>query len=203
MILAQHTDGRLATVPRAFTLVELLAVMTVMLVMMTLVVPSFTTVIKGTNLERAGSITADHLALARQEAVSMNRDVQVRFFGRTAGGSSTVWGLQLWRVERDNTGSRIKPISRIVWFPEQVIVNMSKDFSPLLASADIASTLDLAGYGSVNYWGIRIRANGTLDSSTNLTFITIQDAHDSTSEPKNFYTVYINPITARVTTYRP
>ena len=185
-----------------FTLIELLAVMSIMLMMMALVSPSISTVIMGTNLNRAGVIVSDNLALARQEAVSMNRDIQVRFFDQTNGAQTTVRGIQLWRMDEGASGPEPKAITRIVWFPERITVNMDEMFSPLLTEASLTGNANIAGV-STHYRGFRIRANGTLDSSTDQTFLTIQNANDSATAPKNFYTIQMNPITARVTIYRP
>jgi len=187
---------------RGFTLLELLTVMSIMVMVMAWMTPSLSTVIQGTNLDRAGMIVSDNLALARQEAVSMNRDVQVRFFDQTNGAQTTVRGIQLWRVDEGASGSVPKAITRIVWFPDQIAVNMDENHSPLLAVADITGSVENGGV-KTTYRGFRIRANGTLDSSTDQTYITVQNSNDSATSPKNFYTIQMNPLTARVTTYRP
>ncbi len=77
------------TESRAFSLVELLVVTAVIVVLMAVAVPALNSVLAGSGVSRAGQMISDAFVLARQEAVSKNRDVYVRFFKFTDGADAT------------------------------------------------------------------------------------------------------------------
>ncbi|HWB59858.1 MAG TPA: Verru_Chthon cassette protein D [Chthoniobacteraceae bacterium] len=96
MITPNYSTGRRARalVRRGFTLVELLLVMAVMLVIMGLVVGSFNSFSKAGNLSAGAQNFVDTLNEARQYALAMNRNVEVRFYylpGPTDGTTATAY----------------------------------------------------------------------------------------------------------------
>ena len=186
----------------AFTLIELMAVMTIMIVLASFAGPAFTSLAVGSRLTRAGQLVADQLYLARQEAVTKNRDVQVRFI--TIGG--TVRGVQLWRVDDSITGPVTNAVARMTSLPDGVVVSPDPQFSPLL-SAGTTGTMSLPPYGTVSFISIRIRSNGGTENSITAAnnFLTLQNANGTTSGSPgaNYYTVQINPITGKVVHYQP
>ena len=64
---------------RAFTLVEMIAVMTVIGIVAVFVVPAVSGMLAGSQLTQASSMLVDQVSLARQEALTRNIIVEVRF----------------------------------------------------------------------------------------------------------------------------
>jgi uncharacterized protein (TIGR02596 family) len=67
---------------RAFSLVEMLVVMTIIGIVVAITVPAFTGMGKAQALTGAGNNLLDQFALARQTAVAQNRSVEMRFYKR-------------------------------------------------------------------------------------------------------------------------
>ena len=65
---------------RAFSLVELLVVISVIAIIAGFAVPAVTTMIRGSALAQGSQNIADQIVLARQLALSRNRSVEVRFY---------------------------------------------------------------------------------------------------------------------------
>jgi uncharacterized protein (TIGR02596 family) len=65
---------------RAFSLVELLVVISVIAIIAGFAVPAVTTMIRGSSLTQGSQNIADQIVLARQLALSRNRSVEVRFY---------------------------------------------------------------------------------------------------------------------------
>jgi len=83
---------------RAFSLVELLVVIAIIIILATLSAPALTSVLRGSNLNRAGEMIADQINFARQTAFLKNRDVHVRMFMFDSGQITKVDGLHIWQV---------------------------------------------------------------------------------------------------------
>jgi len=186
---------------RAFTLIELLVVVAIVLVLATLAMPAFNSIAVGSNLNRSGQLVGDQIALARLNAVTGNREVQVRLYNMTNGITKGWRGIQVWRVEQTASGPTNIPSGRLMVFPEGIV--MDPDKSPLLAAdPNVAGTVTLPSHGTVTYSGFRFRPNGSTDSSISASnnYLTLQQANTS---PSNYYTVQINPITGKTTIFRP
>lgn len=156
---------------RAFTLVELLMVMAVMLVIMGLVVVAFPNIGKAGNLTNGSQSFVDALNQARQYALALNRNVEVRFYylpGPTDGTKATQYRAMRIIVSdasgntSTNNGSTTvyaagaspQPVVRL---PAGVIVYSSTQagtsgyFTTLLPEMDnaSASTAPTANWGNI------------------------------------------------------
>ncbi len=144
--------------------------------------------------------------LARQEAVSKNREVEVRFYSFPVNGAAGWRAAQVFRVEQASGAASLVPVDRVVPLPNGIVISSSAALSPLLsADASIQGTVVLPGYGSATYAGFRYRPDGSTGSvvtSAN-NFLTFQEANDPASPPKNYCTLQINPVTGKVSSYRP
>ena len=89
---------------RGFSLVELLTVMCIIIIITAVAIPAFNSITSGSNLNRAGQLISDQISLARQEATSKNRDVQVVFYNLTDGPTQGWRGIKLMRVDQTPTG---------------------------------------------------------------------------------------------------
>jgi len=65
---------------RAFTIIELLAVIAVITVVIVFAVPAATSIMRGSQLTQGSQVLNDHLGYARQLALSKNRAIEVRFY---------------------------------------------------------------------------------------------------------------------------
>jgi uncharacterized protein (TIGR02596 family) len=189
--------------PGAFSLIELLVVVAIFSIMVALVIPAFTQVRAAGVLTRGGQVLADQIALARQEASTKNRDIEVRIVDVTGGSPNPVYrAVQLWMRGEPAT----RPLGRIEQLPDGVVVSSDTSLSPLLgASPIVGGTAVFGALGSCPYQGFRIRADGTLDAGVTLSnnFLTVQSANDVTVPPSNYFTVRVNPVTSQVTIHRP
>ena len=64
----------------AFTLVEMLVVMAIIILLTALVAPSMSGIMRGSQLSQGGQMLQDQLALLRQQALSKDRKVEVRLY---------------------------------------------------------------------------------------------------------------------------
>lgn len=180
---------------RGFSLMELLAVMAVLAILVTLVIPSLGSVSRGYMLTREGQILGDQIALARQLATSRNRNVELRII-QDASGAFTNWAVQIW--ERDPVATNEVPLNRKISFDSAVELNTG--LSPLLTNLPRSTT------GNETWWALRIRPNGRFAAqmTTTNSYLTLQPVQTQDPEnPANYYTLQVNPLTGRITAYRP
>ena len=187
----------------AFSLIELLVVIAIFAILATLTLPAIGSINQAGGINRAGAILGDQIVLARQEAVSKNRDIEVRIIDVDDPITPGYRAIQLWRV--DESGTTKTPFGKIQKLPDGIVI-ASNSLSPLLsADTNVSNTTNFGGLGNRPYLGFRIRSSGGLpsDITTDNNFLTVQLAKDTGLPPKNFYTVRVNPITGRVTIHRP
>ncbi len=217
-------DRKFPAASRGFTLVELLVVVAIIGLLMTMSMGSFQNVVMGTGVSRGGQMVGDLITLARQEAVSKNRETLVCFY-RFSSGATPGWrALQVWRMDPDpaspasTTASAVTPLQML---PDGIVIAASTSsltddpLSPLLG-ADLTSTsvtnVISPGLGTSNdAVGFRFKPDGAtyvfLDSKHN--FLTVQNVHDqgnfknTGSTPVNYYTVQVDPVAGQITVYRP
>lgn len=189
---------------RAFSLVELLTVIAIIILITALAAPMFTSISQGSNLNRAGQILGDHLALARQKAVTLNRDIEVRFYKLPDGATSAWRGIQLVQIDQTASGPAEKPTTRAVELPAGIAMMERNDLSPLITSSPYSGTTNVALRGQVDYRSFRFRPDGTTDAADiTKNFVTLGSSTDTATPPKNFYTLQVNPVTGKAAVYRP
>lgn len=198
------------------SLVEMLLVLVIISLLVALGSVSISSALRGSTLTRAGELIEAELAEGRQEAVASNHDVQVMFFNLT--GNANGWrGIQMWKVDQTVSGAVTTPLTKVYLIPDGVIISSDATLSPLLNllinqnvgtnPMAITGTTVLPVYGSVQYVGFRFRANGATDTiiDTSHNYLTLVNANGYTtgSTPANYFTLQINPINGKVTSYRP
>lgn len=192
--------------PWAFSLVEILVVVAILMLLMALAVPAFQSATQGSALSRGGQLIADQLILARQEATGRNRDVQIRLVWLT-NEPAGYKAIQLWTTTATNSAA-FEPFARMAQLPEGVIIASNATYSPLITASTIPKTnATFPGRGMLTFCGFRFRPEGGTDLTFNSTnnFLTVVYARDAGTSvtPANYCAVQIDPVTGRVKTYRP
>lgn len=189
---------------KAFTLVELLAVVAVLVLLLSFTVPSVNDSMTNLNLTTQGNALGDTLAQARQMAITQNREIELRLVNLARTGTSSnpaeaKWLYQLWEIDSSNNVAR--PVSAAQRFSEAIII--SRDLSPLLTKLPELST-NFPPHGTQTYQAIRFRPNGRIvDQFGTDNYLSLTTRHEAGSTPRNFYTLQLNPMTGGARFYRP
>lgn len=206
----------------AFTLVELLVVIAIILIVIALVTPAVLPVLRSSRINAAASMIVDEFNLSRQLALAQNCDVEVRFYRLGSKSDASDKQFRAFRsfVVNGSDPAKSKPLSKVRYLPEPVIVSGDGQFSTLLDYAN-ANRVGLSHSqealngvpGQSEYVSFLFRATG----GTNLSpvdpanggnwFLTVflENAPKTaaTGIPSNYFTAQVDPITGRVRTYRP
>jgi uncharacterized protein (TIGR02596 family) len=204
---------------RAFTIVELLAVIAIMIILLALVLPSTTSLMRSMNIGRAASMVSDEFNFARQTALARNRDVEVRLYSLPSSVNSSVKQYRALRtLLADGTDpTKSVPLSRIKYLPDPIIFSKDATFSTLLDYGNASrsglahSTETLPGGTSAEYVSFLFRANGGTSlkpvsppvGNWYLTLYAENAPPTANGLPANYFTAQIDPVTGRVRSYRP
>ena len=173
----------------------------------------------------SGVCHLDELAIARQYAASRNQTVYVRFI---TPSTSSYQGYSLFQIWTTNpaTGTQV-PVDHLVKLPAGIEVSAVSALSPLVSTGNngLAGTASTMPSGAIagNYVYFTVRPDGNVvvpsppsevnvDTATNaayqfqpyyfLTLVPVR--YDTTSSlPKNYVTIEVNPDTARTQIFRP
>lgn len=211
----------------AFTLLEILVVLSIIVLVAGLTTPAVTTILRGSSLTQGGQLVTDQLGLARQTALSRNRSVEVRFYQygdpETPGeqennpSSGKFRALQLFEIQESGTDA--KPLGKVRTIPPSVIMDGGTALSSILGAAQSSSSPSAATGSDLNspiprvdkqYNAVTFRF--LPDGSTNLSpqtgswFLTLHALKegDRLSAPKaDFFTIQIDAINGHFKTFRP
>lgn len=213
---------------RAFTLVEMLVVMAIIAILTALVTPSLTSVLKANSLTQGSQDLIGQLALARQEALTKNHPVEVRFYqyadpnlsGEIAGDPSTGKFRALQAFSISDTGFAA-PIDKVEHFPTTFMFDSGPTLSSLISLAAAGSTSGPVLTKGPQTFGIPVADKNfnmvafrfNPDGSTNLGptpnggwFITshlIQYGDRLAKAPPNFATLQIDSSNGSLREFRP
>lgn len=217
---------------RAFSLLDLLAVLFVIGIIAVLVIPHAPAILRGTQLSQAEQILTDQVKLARQMALTKNHSVQVRFIrygdpempGEKANDPATGFYRAIQLMEILDNGDAV-PLDKPQWLPQSVIVNAGS-LSTLVNDPAMQPPTRAAKGKSANGSGgdpamargidwnydfveFRFRPDGstTLNSNTGMAWaITLHNFNDKPAGanlPANFVTLQIDPVSGTVRLFRP
>ena len=158
------------TPPRsAFTLIELLLVISIIGVLSTLVAPAINTMMRGSRLTQAGDKVVAVLSQARQTALTTNHSVEVRFYqygdaevpgeSKDNKASGNYRAIQI--VEYLDNGAVIK--GKVEKLPLAIIIDSSETLSTLLKST--LNTDNITNYS----WGVDPTTRSQLSKPSLLT----------------------------------
>ena len=209
----------------AFTLVEMIVVVGIVLLLLALIVPATVTLLRGSQLTQGGDLLMAQLDLARQAALSRNRPVQVRLCRPTGGQYTAIMPLYV-AITMSATGNVTQTytaVSKPVTLPTAVIMDAGATLSTILNQTGIAATtasttdprLGSLGTG-YQYVAFQFKADGSTDllsqtspstsGTTNLWFLTVHNQTDGDSlgtAPPNYYTIQLDAYNGHVRPFRP
>ncbi len=207
-----------------FTLLELLAVVTIVILLAAFVVPAVNSILNGLSLTQGGQMYRDQLSFARQTALAQNCQVEVRYYqysdpsvpGETAGNPNLgkFFAMQLFKILQSGSAVALDKIQRL---PSGIIMDSGTTMSSLVGSQSIISGTSLGesipvegtNYNSVSF---RFLPDGSTTLSPvgiwflSLHYLTAGDNLGSTGGsniPKDFITLQIEPVNGKATFYRP
>ena len=215
---------------QAFSLIELIIVIAVIVIIASFTMPAMNTILKGSHLTQASGILVGQINIARQQALSRNRVIEVRFYryadpeipGETLADPSRgkYRAMQMFEVQQPS-GIAL-PIDKIQPLPGGTIFAYSD-------SQGLSSLLDKGTAGApkrpgsddktaprlprgvdfnYEYASFRFNPDGSTDKSpTAKWFITVVNMNDkiegADKPPPNFFTVQVDPVSGATRTYRP
>jgi uncharacterized protein (TIGR02596 family) len=200
--------------PRAFSLIELLTVIAIIAILAVLVAPGTSSILSGTNLQRAGAQVQQTFGIARQMAASRNRRMEVRFYG-SPQGSPVYQSFQTFLIEENGTATPASKVSRL---PEAVAINQSATLSPIISSLPVKTWTSNDSQVTVGGMGTDYVAKAVQfrpDGSTSLTptpannwFLTLHAARidqttADTTKIANFITIQLDPVSGISRLFQP
>jgi uncharacterized protein (TIGR02596 family) len=207
---------------RGFTLIELLVVSAIIVIMLTLVVPTVHSLLDASQLSQGTQNVANALAIARQTAFTRNAPVTLRLYryadpqhpGEVAGTPSTgrYRGFQIFVNQGGAAG--LVATQRAVELPVSVVINDGTLSSVLTGPGRTDTTANstnpfvpVAGTNYI-YQDLIINPAGDMQLTSGSTIwsltIQLQRYPDSiTTPPPNFATLVLNPINGTFRLYRP
>jgi uncharacterized protein (TIGR02596 family) len=199
---------------RGFSLVELIVVISVIVIVMTLLVPAFGTLGRASRLNTGIASVVDELNLARQTALSKNRAVEVRFYHLPGPVDPVLAYRSIRTLISDESGATYLPLSPLKALPTGIVVLEDKTFSTLLSDETrppvTTDVEDLPDAKTTHYKSIRFRPTGGVELATyagnDTWFLSIKNERDPTFTDRpadNYTTIQLDPITGRVRQFRP
>jgi len=192
----------------AFSLIELLVVMGVIILLMALIVPAFNSIGRSTNLTVAAQQLADQFNAARQQAIARNRQVELRIYKIPDEADSTLAYRALRVFVLNNDGS-VQSRDRLQKFPKGIVISENSSGSTLSALAASTTNEDLPGFGASPYVYLRFRPDGStgLNAAPTLkwfwTLVNSKGPLEANGLPANFATIQLDPLTGRPKLFRP
>jgi uncharacterized protein (TIGR02596 family) len=190
----------------AFTMVELISVIAVIVIVAGLVVFS-PGLGRSSGLTTAGNQVMEDLAYARELAVSSNEPTEVWFL-RPSGGAQ-LNATQIYTVDQNGTWS---PSGGVHHLPASVGVDSGTSLSSLFTASTkkvwtSQAQAPISGYGtSYDAWAIRFMPDGTVGNATQNVYVTLHDVSKGdklTALPANYALINIDYVTGAVSSYRP
>jgi len=207
---------------KAFTLLELILVMAIIVFLTVVALPAFTSVLRGSDITTATALLTAQFNLARMQAIARNRQVQVRIYsyadpripGENPASSATWHWHAIQSIELDLAGNTLP--NKVQKLPNGAVIDENTNLSTLLPSAasgrvlipGSATTGSIPAAGtSYNYTTFTYNPDGSTDLSPSLQwFLTVRSINTLSSgstPPANFATVQVDPLNGTTLVFRP
>lgn len=205
---------------RAFSLIEMLIVVSVVGILLAFAAPQLFSLIQSTSLTSEGTALRNRLSQAQQIALSQNTDVEVRFFSMKDAGNAELdnayRGFQFYRY---NEYGQLLPVSQFFRIRPPIVINEPLStlvqgnsgggnfLSPSKGTAPIPVVSDLQTFDYVSF---RFKPDGSTDlpgrskdGNDTWYFTLTKGLPTDAAVPDNYFTVQLDPFNGRVTSYRP
>lgn len=203
--------------PGAFTLVEMLVVITIMAALMALSAPYIVGTMQANRLTAAGEGLMFRLSRLQQVVASTNQPGEIRFYRFEMEGVTGYHAYQLF--SHDEATGGMSPLEDPVYFKTDNLRVMEGTLSPLLTPSVHSNVegmwpraADTEPFLSRNaqYFRISFLPSGktSLHAPLRQCYLTLSTDDPTTSvtssrAPKNYYTIQIDPVSGRAKSYRP
>lgn len=203
---------------RAFSLLELLVVVSIMLILISLSTVAVQHVMRGVELTSSAATVQDILNLARQTALSTNCPVEVRFYQvppKDGPASSAVYrAIGIYQV--DQNGPRA--VGKLSYLDGTMRLADTEAFGTLLKHTPEAKStlrsLDATGTKEYVYHYFQYRPDGSTSLDANAPapdggdtwHVMIYGGNDSIAggtPPANYASIQLDPVTGRTEMFRP
>lgn len=218
---------------RAFTLVEMLVVMAVIVLLATLITPAVNGITKGSALTQASQVVLGQFATARQLATTRNQTIELRFISApdpdgiipSSDQDDGSWRMRGMQIYARSLQGAYTPITKVEWMPTGIIMDGGKpdkaksdpnSLSTLFSESDDATkvmtspTVVLPRVGKkYSYYFIRFRPDGStnLNPASNKTwFLTLRatgNLESLATPPPNFFTIEVDAVQGTTRVFRP
>lgn len=191
---------------RGFSLLELLAVVSVTLVLIAVSAPPLASLLESNNLSSSGQMIADQFTLARQLASVRNQAMEVRLI--KLGEPPRYKAVQIWTA---SASGGMEAVGKMAKLPESIAISENADLSPLLAIPNMGTgTLHSGAASGKPYTAFKIHPSGYLEPVPNAAnrskcHLTVLSARFATADtaPANYIALQLNPDTGNTSIYRP
>lgn len=202
----------------AFTLIELLTVLAVIMVLSVVALPALRGTLDGVNITGAADTVGAELALARQVAMTRNLPVEVRFYKFSASESGM--GREAWRAVGALISTNVSGRASQEWIipgrglPGGVLMDDSAEYSTLLGLTQADESADAPPLlRNKKYVAFLFNPDGSTDLDLRGTgggpqpwSLSLRNANAPTSgsaPAANFATIVLDPATGRFSVYQP
>lgn len=207
----------------AFTLIEMLLVVTIIAILLAFAGPSIFGALRGNRMTGAGESLLGAMSEAQQTAFSQGYPVEVRFY-QYADPSTGVLGFRGYQFFKVNSpdGANTEEVTKIgeaVRLPDGVYISATASMSPTLVGGTFTDSEGNAGITGASYSAMRFLPDGTCKSVAsasagiaalqyqtlpNSYFTIVEDTNaDVAVLPDNFYIIQTDPFTGKSRSYRP
>ncbi|WP_172682796.1 Verru_Chthon cassette protein D [Verrucomicrobium spinosum] len=207
----------------AFTLIEMLLVVTIIAILLAFAGPSIFGALRGNRMTGAGESLLGAMSEAQQTAFSQGYPVEVRFYQYTDPSTGVVGfrGYQFFKVSSPDGANteQITKISETVKLPDGVYISAAPSMSPTLVGGTFADSDANSGVTGASYSAMRFLPDGTCKAVAsaaggiaalqyqtlpNSFFTLVEDTNTAAAAlPDNFYIIQTDPFTGKSRSYRP